>query len=359
MRAIGIIIIVVIIIIIITIIYFIIQTKSVPIKDEPALLVQICAEKHRPEDVTNSIFSMFDKKPEIINMNQISEDRIKIDGGEYYLGIYNPKNEKRSRYTDKIHNNTRGLIGGFNETAHRDNLSLINRNDYELFSTNNYKGSQNLCIIKTVYYNKYNSKKYTLFNVTQRHIEYFNIHGYRALYSIFRFIETDYSVHNIPFIIMGNFNVHNWDFIRKMVFKEKVWSSGKFKLCTAHDNRGLAAPDGIIVHKALACRVGYGVKHISPIKCNERYILYANLHQMGSGEYIDGETVQMVNNLKAIDSTLNHINKPVTNNNEIDEKQLMENCENIVVDESIGGSGQYISIERMFNKILKKFETKV
>lgn len=129
------------------------------------------------------------------------------------------------------------------------------------------------------------NKRVNSYMYTQTFGGYASDNSYKSCYNAFKLVSDQYLNDNIPFIIMGDFNVAGWGDVSDFIFGNSVYHNDKL-LITCNDNEGIATPDGIIIHTSLAKGVTYGICN-QHIKNRQHYSLYAKLHKYKSGIHID------------------------------------------------------------------------
>lgn len=285
--------------------------------DEYDLIIQLSNDNTRPTETVACLRAMFEKEAMIVGLNDICQDFVELNGKKYFVSLFNQTSEKLNRHTEKIHNDVAGLVGGFIEHAYQDSMTLVNRSSYEFQSTENYitandEGNQ---IILSNVIDKFSGKMLAIYNCRITTSDYGDPHGYRVLTYFLRVIFENFKKHKVPFIVLGNFNLHDWQIIVEREFgKSMVWSSGQHNICTINDSDGLANIDAIIIHRSIAKRVEFGTRQLTPLKSRRHYVLYAKLFRDGVGKTstIDAATAQYNEYLKRIDTELNYLNRKST-----------------------------------------------
>jgi len=349
--------IVAILIIAITVVWLITLSKTSKHCNE-LVIAQITNEKCRPEEVPIVMEQLFQAKPDVIAANQIGNEFVETEGRRYYLSLFGQRIfEPRVRATNTVNGDSMGILGGYVECTNDSNATFLNRDTYELSNVELFLGNNECTIIKSVAFEKFKHKKngFVVYNCSQKVLDddYFSDTSYTNILTMFRHIEKDQEQLRIPYIISGSFGAHNWDVIRKHVFGDAVWSSGKFRICTVNNQGGLAAPDGIIVHKSLTRGIEYGVRHYAPFKCDGHYVLFAKLSNLFGGERIDEFTVKNTNYLK----TLNVENNFISSIKQPDIKTI--ESENVLLSDSRVNTSAHVSLELLLQHILDRADAEV
>ncbi|MCJ7482382.1 MAG: hypothetical protein MUO31_05390 [Thermodesulfovibrionales bacterium] len=318
-------------------------------------VVQVSGQKTRPEGIVDAIVNLLGgKKPEILSLTDNHADSVMIKGKPHKISLYNTDIYHKLRKRDQY--GSHGLIGGFREVTHGSTVIFINNESLEMDDVVRLVGDSSNRLTKTTCINKFLNKHYIVYSLSQEWMgSYFSESAARGVYAMFAYIQAEYEISKIPFIVTGNFNLQGWDSIRRHVFGDSVWSSGKFKICTTDTmSNGVAGSSGIITHRSLCSRVIYSIKLLYPPVTSQQYILIATLFEKGRppGESLDDFTVKTTNFLKTRLHN-NYINDDLS----IPIPDITANASSMVRDDETP-DGYLISIEHLFNKLFNSIDKK-
>jgi hypothetical protein len=305
---------------------------------------QLDAGRMPIKDIFSALGQQPGSRPTIVSLTDADVEDAKYENDEYQL-LHTYEHIKVRNFVHEPYGESL-VIGGYVDFPFESNSVYLNTNGGNVQGVK-YYSNKDVSIIETLYTDFGIHRQYIVFtlNINVDHGNYFNNETAGGVWDAFVFIAKIYKTTTLPFIIVGNFKIQNWDIIRKCVFDDMVWSSGKFQLCTSDSSRyGIAAPSGIIVHKALGSSIEYDI--ILPVgeKIPGTYVLSALISNVGSGERLTQGTVETINRLKSIDVSKNIINSDIAPINVNEKREIVEFRESVDVEYNYISTG-YMSGE--------------
>lgn len=155
---------------------------------------------------------------------------------------------------------------------------------------------------------------------------YFNNKTYTDALNVMKFIAAD--SFDMPFVVLGNFECQNWDYLRTNVLPN-THSSGMYDILTRQCGPEISTPHGVIASKKMNLSMQVGIDYIDALAVKNGFAMIIQfIHDYTSNFKLATDTINMVSNIKTSCSDQNFmLVKKVPNLNDIDKEYKVEHVQ--------------------------------